>query len=209
MEKTTRRNVLKVAGTAGVAAGLGVLIKPESEALAAEDHPHGGKPLAGPLSNATVTFGSWQTDPPFDRFAPEDPNDRFRNHHQLTPNEAKIEVGGTVNFIIGGFHLIEIYDDGTQPEQINRTLLIESAGFPPLINDPNKRIYMGLDPRTMPPYVPAPMTMPMSAFVQDRVETVQFAKRGSYLVICGVLPHFFNETTMQFEMFGFVRVVGN
>ena len=71
MEKTTRRNVLKVAGTAGVAAGLGVLIKPESEALAAEDHPHGGKPLAGPLSNATVTFGSWLTDPPFDRFAPE------------------------------------------------------------------------------------------------------------------------------------------
>ena len=69
MEKTTRRNILKVAGTAGVAAGLGVLIKPESEALAAEDHRHGGKPLAGPLSNATVTFGSWQTDPPFDRFA--------------------------------------------------------------------------------------------------------------------------------------------
>jgi hypothetical protein len=63
MEKTTRRNVLKVAGTAGVAAGLGVLIKPESgglvsEALAAEeDHRHGGKPLDGPLSNATVTFG--------------------------------------------------------------------------------------------------------------------------------------------------------
>ena len=114
-----------------------------------------------------------------------------------------------MNFIIGGFHLIAIYDDGTQPEQINRTLVIESAGFPPLINDPNKRIYMGLDPRTMPPYVPAPMTMPISAFVQDRVETVQFAKRGRYLVICGVLPHFFNETTMQFEMFGFVRVVGN
>jgi hypothetical protein len=203
MEKTTRRNVLKVAGTAGVAAGLGVLIKPE--ALAAEDHPHGGKPLAGPLSNATVTFGSWMTDPPFDRFAP-DPNDRFRNHHQLTPNEAKIEVGGSVNFIIGGFHLVLIYDDGTQPDQINiRTDLIISAGFPPLINDPNKRIYRGLDPRTMPAYVGASV----GAFVQDRVETVQFAERGRYLVICGVLPHFFNEETRQFEMFGFVRVVGN
>ena len=119
MEMTTRRNVLKVAGAAGVAAGLGVLIKPESEALAAEDHRHGGKPLAGPLSNATVTFGSWMTgSTPFDRFAPLDPNDRFRNHHQLTPNEAKIEEGEYVNFIIGGFHLILIYDDGTQPEQI-------------------------------------------------------------------------------------------
>jgi hypothetical protein len=201
MEKTTRRNVLKVAGTAGVAAGLGVLIKPESggpvsEALAAEDHRHGGKPLAGPLSNATVTFGSWLTDPPFDRFAPADPNDRTRNHHQLTPNVARIEEGGTVNFIIGGFHLILIYDHGTQPEQINRNLLITSPLFPPLINDPNKRIYRGLDPRTMPT-------------VQDRVETVQFAERGLYLVICGVLPHFFNETTMQFEMFGHVSVVGN
>jgi hypothetical protein len=210
MDKTTRRNVLKVAGTAGVAAGLGVLIKPESggpvsEALAAEDHRHGGKPLAGPLSNATVTFGSWMTDPPFDRFAPADPNLFTRNHHQLTPNEVKIEEGGTVNFIIGGFHLILIYDDGTQPEQINRTLLINEPPFPPLINDPNNRIYRGLDPRTMPPYVGASP----GAFVQDRVETVQFAERGRYLVICGVLPHFFNGTTMQFEMFGFVRVVGN
>jgi hypothetical protein len=205
MEKTTRRNVLKVAGTAGVAAGLGVLIKPESEALAAEDHRHGGKPLAGPRSNATVTFGSWLTDPPFDRFAPADPNDLTRNHHQLTPNVARIEEGGTVNFIIGGFHLILIYDDGTRPEQINRNLLITSPPFPPLIDDPNRRIYRGLDPRTMPAYVGASV----GAFVQDRVETVQFAKRGLYLVICGVLPHFFNETTMQFEMFGHVRVVGN
>ena len=142
------------------------------------------------------------TDPPFDRFAPADPNDRFRNHHQLTPNEAKIEEGGTVNFIIGGFHLILIYDDGTQPEQIDRNDLITSTLFPPLINDPNKRIYRGLDPRIMPPYVGASP----GAFVQDRVEAVQFAERGRYLVICGVLPHFFNGT--QFEMFGFVRVVG-
>lgn len=202
MDKTTRRNVLKVAGTAGVAAGLGVLIKPE--ALAAEGHPHGGKPLAGPLSNATVTFGSWMTNPPFDRFAPLDPNDRFRNHHQLTPNEAKIQEGGTVNFIIGGFHLILIYDDGTQPKDIDTTLLVPGS-IPPLIDDPNNRIYRGLDPRTMPPYIGA---FP-GAFVQDRVETVQFAERGRYLVICGVLPHFINETTGQFEMFGFVRVVGN
>jgi hypothetical protein len=200
MAKTTRRNVLKVAGTAGVAAGLGVLINPESggpvsEALAAQDHRHGGKPIAGPLSNATVTFGGWLTDPPFDRFAP-DPNDRTRNHHQLTPNVARIEEGGTVNFIIGGFHNVLVYDHGTQPKDINRTLLITSPDFPPLINDPNKRIYRGLDPRTMPT-------------VQDRVETVQFAERGLYLVICAVLPHFFNDTTMQFEMFGYIRVVRN
>ena len=206
MEKTTRRNVLKVAGTAGVAAGLGVLIKPEPEALAAEDHPHGGKPLAGPLSNATVTFGSWLTDPPFDRFAPEFPNDLTRNHHQLTPNEAKIEVGGSVNFIIGGFHLIEIYDDGTQPEQINRNLFDHQCGLSPADQRPKQANIHGVGSSNHAPLVsPAPPT----AFIQDRVETVQFAKRGIYLVICGVLPHFFNQATKQFEMFGFVRVVGN
>ena len=43
--------------------------------------------------------------------------------------------------------------------------------------------------------------------VQDRVETVQIAERGLYLVICGVLPHFFNNTTQQFEMFGYINVI--
>ena len=44
---------------------------------------------------------------------------------------------------------------------------------------------------------------------QDRVETVQIAERGLYLVICAVLPHFFDAAKMQFVMFGFVNVVGN
>ena len=122
------------------------------------------------------------------------PDDRTRNHHQLTPNVAKVEEGGTVNFIIGGFHNVIIYDHGTQPKDIDRTLLILSPPdtFPPLMNDPNHRMYRGLDPRSVS---------------QDRVETVQFEKRGLYLVICGVLPHFYNSTTEEFEMFGYVRVV--
>ena len=36
---------------------------------------------------------------------------------------------------------------------------------------------------------------------RDRVEVVNFSRRGVYLVICGVLPHF-----MQ-GMYGYVRVV--
>lgn len=35
----------------------------------------------------------------------------------------------------------------------------------------------------------------------DRVEVVQFAEPGTYLVICGVLPHF------QEGMYGYMRVL--
>ncbi len=65
--------------------------------------------------------------------------------------------------------------------------------FPPLINDPNERVYRGLDPRGMPT-------------VQDRVEVVGFNTKGKYLVMCGVLPHFFDAATQDFVMFGYVDV---
>lgn len=140
----------------------------------------------GPLSNATVSFGGWMTTPALDRF----PNvsDRFANHHALTPVVAKIKEGGTVNFIIGGFHQVIVYDDGTQPGDINKTLVVPVTvpPGPPLIADPNRRIYRGLDPSTQP---------------QDRVEVVHFDNPGTYLVICGVLPHFVEG------MYGFVRVL--
>jgi hypothetical protein len=57
-----------------------------------------------------------------------------------------------------------------------------------LIDDPRNRIYRGLNPATQQQ--------------QDRVETVQFPKKGVYLVICGVRPHFVND-----DMYGYVRVV--
>ena len=41
---------------------------------------------------------------------------------------------------------------------------------------------------------------------QDRVEAVGFNAPGTYLVMCGVLPHFFDATTGKFIMFGFVEV---
>ena len=123
--------------------------------------------------------------PPLDRFPNNSPI--LGNHHRLTPEIARIRPGGTVNFIIGGFHHVLVYDDGTQPAQINAGLLIPPTNQPgpPLIADPNRRIYRGLDPSTQP---------------QDRVEVVHFPNPGTYLVMCGVLPHF------QEGMFGFVRV---
>src|SRR5262245_64702292 len=103
------------------------------------------------------------TDPPLDRFpnfgAPGKPNG-----HQLIPNEVQIKAGGTVNFIIGGVHHVLVYDDGTQPGDINAGLLAPGPVPPALIDDPAHRIYRGLSPIGMP---------------QDSVEVVQFSKPGT------------------------------
>lgn len=184
MRKTSRRNLLKGTAVAGVSAALGLAINPEITA-AGEKGKHQHPTIVGPLANATVSFGAWPTDSPLDRFdgvgAPAKPN-----VHQLIPHEVKIKAGGSVNFIISGFHLVLVYDDGTQPGDIDKTLL--TPGFPPgMIDDPNGRIYRGLDPRLEP--------------LQERTEVVHFARPGTYLVACGVLPHF-ND-----NMFGFVRVI--
>jgi plastocyanin len=155
--------------------------------------PHSNDATA---TNATVSFGGWMTDQPLDRF-PNNNATQFpitRNHHRLTPRIATIKAGGTVNFIIGGFHVVTVYDDGTQPQDINTSLLTTPQGqpAPPIINDPNRRIYRGLDPSILPPKAQ-----------QDRVEVVNFDHPGTFLVICSVLPHF------QEGMYGFVVVTPN
>src|SRR5687767_15464318 len=80
--------------------------------LAAANSQHDKKALAtaqntasGPLTNATVSFGAWMTSPPVDRF-PNISNTRTSNHHVVIPEVAKIKAGGTVNFIIAGFHQV-------------------------------------------------------------------------------------------------------
>ncbi|MBA3440505.1 MAG: hypothetical protein H0T92_11610 [Pyrinomonadaceae bacterium] len=97
-----------------------------------------------------------------------------------------------MNFIIAGLHQVLIYDDGTKPEDINTSLIAPPPPPPlpqvPLIADPNRRIYRGPDPRVLLPVI-------------DRVEVVHFAEPGTYLVICGVLPHF------QEGMYGYVKVL--
>src|SRR5687768_17201442 len=71
--------------------------------------------VGAPLSTATVTFGVFAAQPrtcstlptpcpPLDRFLPGG-NAVAYNHHSLTPQLATIKAGGTVNFIIGGFHV--------------------------------------------------------------------------------------------------------
>src|SRR5262249_59941146 len=58
------------------------------------------KPLSGPLANATVTFGAWQTEPILDRYPNASPP--TRNQHVVQPNEVSIKAGGSVNFLIIG-----------------------------------------------------------------------------------------------------------
>jgi hypothetical protein len=171
--------------TSVVATGLA------APAFAAQDEHH-GRPLSGPLANATVSFGAWPAgDPhtPLNRFATPDAP-AAPNAHVLLPYVSTVKVGGAVNFIIAGFHVVAVYGPGTRPEDIdatNRSALPGAPpGFPPYISDPRNRLYLGLNPLPLP---------------QDRVEVVQFRQPGMHLVICAFLPHF------EDKMWGYVRVV--
>ena len=192
-----KRPVLILAVIAIVVAGFtSYRLFARNNAVLAEDahsshHASSAKPSAaldGPLANATISFGAWKTTPAYDRMTqpPAAPN----NEHVVLPQTVKIKAGGAVNFIISGLHQVIVYDDGTQPSDIDVTNPLPAIGsLPPLINDPNHRLYRGPDPRLIFPNI------------IDRVEVVQFANPGTYLVICGVLPHF------QAGMYGFVKVV--
>jgi hypothetical protein len=178
------------------------------------DHHHGFGRHDEKSTNHVVSFGHWLPTPdypvdpaeagtanpqPIDRFAPPNPFPRFLNGHELTPKTSHIREGDTVSFIISGFHLLLIYGPGVRPHEIDRTNVINvpsttTPATPPLINDPNERLYRGLDPR------------PLLLTNQDRVEVVGFNTKGKYLVICGVLPHFFDESTAKFVMYGYIDV---
>jgi hypothetical protein len=196
-------------GSAAAATALGATgtvantsAEPKRTPRERQDHDH--RPVQGPLATATVSFGEWRTDVPLDRYppAPPIPPPPPGNGHQLIPHQVTIKVGGTVNFIIAGFHQVIVYAPGTRPEDVNTSLIRPTRGVPPgipLINDESNRLYAGLDPSTVHGGPPTP-TIPLL----DRSEVVQFSHKGRHLVICGVLPHFVND-----QMYGWVKVVGN
>ncbi len=144
--------------------------------------------MKGPLAAATVTFGAWRTDLSLDRF----PNVSVAaaNAHTMIPHQVTIKAGGSVAFIISGLHQILVYGPDVLPDSINAQITRPSTGTPagtPLINDPARRVYGGLDPTTQP---------------RERSEVVNFHAEGKYLVICGVQSHFVND-----QMYGWVRVL--
>jgi hypothetical protein len=182
--------------------GSAVLAAASAAHAAQDQHDHDDhRPLSGPLANATVSFGAWPAgtvETPLDRtmtpLAPIAPNT-----HALLPQVAVIKEGGSVNFILAGFHQVVIYAPGKKPDNVDQSVLLPIPGAPVtvgLIDDPGGRIYRGLDPRALSPAPPA-----VNLLSQDRSEVVSFSKRGLYLVICAVNVHF-NE-----GMFGWVRVI--
>jgi plastocyanin len=177
--------------------------------------------IDGPLANATVSFGEWNpnapnlipTNPgevPLDRLV-GDPGGGRGNNHPLIPQMTTIKAGGSVNFIISGGHVLAVYDDGHQPEEIGSAtepdcaFPLPSSGITSpcspvnsvggmqvaggILSDPIGRIYRGAF---------------LNLARRDGVEVVQFSKPGTYLVICARKNHFVND-----GMFGFVRVLPN
>ena len=152
--------------------------------------------IDGPLANATVSFGQWESDPPLDRLL-GDPGMGVGKNHEMIPQIATIKAGGSVSFIISGGHVVAVYDDGTQPGDINLTNIEPAASCAAtaggVLSDSNGRIYRG----------------PCFTGRRDGVEVVQFSKPGTYLVICARKNHFAIQNTVpqQFEMYGFVKVL--
>lgn len=206
MSKTTRRTLLKAAAAGGVTTALALAVRPETEAQSpqlpdeAQSHGHQSRPISGPLAEATMSFGQWPADSTVDRMKVANPGNR--NTHQLVPYDVKINAGGTVDFIIAGFHQVAIYDNGTQPSEINDGLALP-APLANLIDDPNRRVYRGLSPSGVPAnfFAPGVPAAAIAAPPQDRVESVQFPDPGIFLVICAVRSHFLDG------MYGFVTVL--
>ena len=193
MKGSDRRGFLKTTGGALLATGsIGVLTSSgQHHKQATARRPAG---TGDPLGSATVSFGGWMTNPVLDRWKGLPPP--TANHHELIPNTATIRAGGYVNFIISGLHVVAVYDDGTTPADINIGNQVPGPRFgPPIINDPNRRIYRGIDPVIS--------SGPPPVLNLDRVEVVHFDKPGRFLVICAVLPHF------QEGMYGYVEVSGD
>lgn len=199
-----RREFVEKAGIGAAALALGATQGGHASAAAEAQLSHNA--ISGPLATATVSFGAWASN------ISRRPNlvataGLANNVHALIPNQVTIKAGGTVNFMIAGFHVVAVYDDGTQPGSINTGITSPpiNATVPPIIEDETNRIYRGIDPTAMPflqgPMQKGPVGPAFQPLLQDRIEVVQFPDPGMFLVICAVLPHF------AMGMYGFVKVV--
>src|SRR5262245_6429454 len=102
--------------------------------------------------NVTVSFGLWDPNKsdlmgaPLDRLL-ADPTGGVGVNDALVPNKVTIKEGDSVNFIIGGGHVVTIYDDGTKPKNIDTSVIEPATNCPTnaggVINDPTNRIYRG------------------------------------------------------------------
>jgi plastocyanin len=100
----------------------------------------------------------------------------FQAMDKIEPKAMAVSTGTTVQFPVGGFHQVAIYEAGTTREEI------VPAGF--TVDDPNGRIFLGPSP-----------------FAGDASTSFTFESPGKYLLICNIAPHF--QFT---SMWGYVTV---
>ncbi len=110
----------------------------------------------------------------------------------VIPDKIKVKQNGVVHFLVAGFHQVVIYNPGKTDDDV----VVPGSGT--FINDLNNQFYSGILPAGGPPPALPVTTDPSNA--RNRVESVSFAARGTYLVICNVRGHF-ND-----GMFGYVEV---
>jgi plastocyanin len=166
---------------------------PGGNSTSADVSQGGGR---SPLS-ATMDFGLGNVGSPFPPGSGHDSSAHAADN--VVPQNVVIGRGGTVTFKVPpAVHQIAIYDDGTQPEDIDTsivTTLNAYAGCP--------------GPPTGPPVVFAPLVIndptnriadyPIPCF-QPATRTHPFPNAGKFLVICSFLPHF------EVGMYGWVTV---
>src|SRR5688500_17020270 len=141
--------------------------------------------LASTPLTATVQFGAPNVGSPFPPVPTHDQSAHAKDN--LIPRTVVIKAGGTVTFNSSGIHQVAIYDDGTEPSDIDTSIVRGTpclGGAPLLINDSEDRLAVFDQPCAGGPASPS----------------YTFAEPGRYLVICAFLPHF------EVQMWGWVIV---
>jgi plastocyanin len=127
---------------------------------------------------ATIQFGKPNVGSDFPPNPPHDQSAHAKD--DMVPRTVVIDRGGTVTINTSGVHEVAIYDDGTEPEDIDTTDLVltpagcpKPMGAPLLMNDDTNRVALYAQPCG-----------------GARQVVHQFQDPGKYLVICAFLPHF-------------------
>jgi plastocyanin len=164
----------------------------------------GGSLAAGNSSpqSATMRFGNDSVGSGFPTPTLHDQSGHARDN--LIPRTVTIDKGGTVTFVldptIGRVHQVGIFKEGTTPEDIDRSGLIQKPGCPfggPLNGgfiDPTK-------PANASAFVAItgePLCNTATADVPNQTHT--FNTPGTYLVVCMFNPH------LNLGMYGWVVV---
>jgi hypothetical protein len=128
------------------------------------------------LKNVVVNFGAGLN-------TEDDANNR------IIRRQIEVRKGGVVNFVVSGFHQVFVYQHGIQPDDFDPNACSDTFVNQRL----DQTLYQGISP--------VEDVTPLSN-AQNRVEAVYFGEPGTYLVICNVCEHFFED-----KMFAFVKVL--